>query len=143
MRFLVFMIPAVYQPNHGRKTDPQFKPDPKEMEKMGRFNDELAKEVKLISLDGLKPLSNGARLAFADGKAPVLTDGPFVETKEVVGGYWMLEAQSKQQVVDLMKRCPAQDGDVLEIRPIFELEDFPAEIQARFAERRRDRHTQV
>ncbi len=59
-----------------------------------------------------------------------VTDGPAVEAKDVVGGYWMLEAASKQAVIDLMKRCPAQDDDVIEIRQVAELSDFPAEVQA-------------
>ena len=129
MRFLVFMIPAVYQPKNGKKTDPDFAPDAEMMAKMGKFNEELKKAGVLLSLDGLQPLTTGARLAFSGGKASV-TDGPFVEAKEVVGGYWMLEAKSKQQVVDWMKRCPAQDGDVIEIRQVFEMSDFPADVQA-------------
>ena len=59
-----------------------------------------------------------------------VTDGPSVKAKEVVGGYWLLQAQSKQQVVDWLKRCPAQDGDVIEIRQVFEMSDFPADVQA-------------
>ena len=129
MRFLVFMIPAVYQPKNGKKTDPHFTPDAEMMAEMGKFNDELKRGGALLSLDGLQPLATGARLAFSGGKASV-TDGPFVEAKEVVGGYWMLEAKSKQQVMDWMKRCPAQDGDVIEIRQVFEMSDFPADVQA-------------
>lgn len=129
MRFLVFMIPTVYQPKNGQHIDPHFTPDAEMMAKMGRFNDELKKAGALLSVDGLQPLTVGARLAFSDGKASV-TDGPSVEAKEVVGGYWMLQARSKQQVVDWMKRCPAQDGDVIEIRQVAEMSDFPAEVQA-------------
>ena len=129
MRFQVFMIPAVYQTKNGKKTDPQFKPDAEMMEKMGKFNEELKKAGALLSLDGLQPLTNGARLSFSGGKATV-TDGPLVDAEEVVGGYWMLEAKSKQQVVDWMKRCPAQDGDVLEIRQVYEMSDFEADVQA-------------
>jgi hypothetical protein len=129
MRFLVFMIPAVYQPKNGKNTDPNFVPDAEMMAKMGRFNDELRKAGALVSLDGLQPLTTGARLAFSGGAARV-TDGPSVVAKDVVGGYWMLEADSKQQVVEWMKRCPAQDGDVIEIRQVFEMSDFPADIQA-------------
>jgi hypothetical protein len=129
MRFLVFMIPGVYQPKNGKKTDPHFTPDAEMMAKMGKFNEELKKAGALLSLDGLQPLTTGARLAFSGGEASV-TDGPFVEAKEVVGGYWMLEAKSKQQVMDWMKRCPAQDGDVIEIRQVFEMSDFPADVQA-------------
>lgn len=97
--------------------------------KMGKFNEELEKAGALLSGDGLQPLTTGARVAFSEGK-PSVTDGPFVEAKEVVGGYWMLQAKSKQQVVDWMKRCPAQDGDVIEIRQVFEMSDFPADVQA-------------
>ncbi len=130
MRFLVFMIPSVYQPQKtGKKTDPSFTPDAEMMAKMGQFNEELKKAGALLSLDGLQPLTTGARLAFDGGKAH-LTDGPSVEAKDVVGGYWLLQAQSKQQVVDWMKRCPAQNGDVIEIRQVFEMSDFPADVQA-------------
>lgn len=117
MRFLVLMIPTVYQPKNGKNTDPNFKPDPEMMAKMGRFNDELRKAGALLSLDGLQPLTTGARLTFSQGKATV-TDGPDVAAKEVVGGYWMLEAESKQQVIEWIKRCPAQDGDVIEVRQV-------------------------
>ena len=129
MRFLVFMIPGVYQPKNGKKTDPHFTPDAEMVAKMGEFNEELKEAGALLSLDGLQPLTTGARLAFSGGKARV-TDGPFVDAREVVGGYWMLQAKSKQQVVDWMKRCPAQDGDVIEIRQVFEMSDFPADVQA-------------
>jgi hypothetical protein len=129
MRFQVFMIPEVYQPKNGKNTDPDFTPDPEMMEKMVKFNDELKKAGALLALDGLQPLTTGERLAFSGGKASV-TDGPSVQAKEVVGGYWMLQAKSKQQVIDWMKRCPAQDGDVLEIRQVAEMSDFPAEVQA-------------
>ena len=129
MRFMVFMIPAVYQRKDGKNTDPNFKPDAEMIAKMGKFNEELQKAGALLSLDGLQPLTTGARLAYSGGKVSV-TDGPFVETKEVVGGYWMLKADSKQQVLDWMKRCPAQDGDVIEIRQVFEMSDFPADVRA-------------
>ena len=78
MRFLVFMIPAVYQPKNGKKTDPDFAPDAEMMAKMGKFNEELKKAGALLSLDGLQPLTTGARLAFSGGKASV-TDGSQVE----------------------------------------------------------------
>jgi hypothetical protein len=120
MRFTVFMIPEVYQQTNGKKPDPDFMPDAEMLAKMGRFNDELKEAGVLLSLDGLQPLTAGARLAFSGGKASV-TDGSSVEASGVVGGYWMLEAESKQQVVDLMKSCPAQDGDVIEIRQVAEM----------------------
>lgn len=131
MRFLVFMIPAVYQPQNGKQQNPDFSADPKKtarlMTAMGRFNDELKQAGALREVDGLAPLAKGARLAFAGGK-PTVTDGPAVDAKEVIGGYWLVEAKTKQQVVDWWKRCPAEDGDVIEIRQVAETADFPAEL---------------
>jgi hypothetical protein len=127
MRFMVFMIPDVYQP--GKKVDPHFMPPAEAIERMGRFNAELQKAGAVLELQGLHPLTAGARISYAGGKAKV-TDGPFVEAKEVVGGYWLLQAKSKEEVVEWMKRCPAEPGDVIEVRQVFELEEFSAEAQA-------------
>lgn len=129
MRFLVLMIPEVYQTKNGKKTDAHFTPDPEMMAKMGKFNEELENSGALLSLDGLHPLTTSARVALSGGKTTV-TDGPSMDAKDVVGGYWLLQAKTKQQVVDWMKRCPAQDGDVIEIRQVFEMLDFPADLQA-------------
>jgi hypothetical protein len=93
------------------------------MEEMGRFNDQMAKALKIESLNGLHPVTTGARVSFSKGK-PTLIDGPFIETKEVLGGYWIVEAKSKEEVVKWAQRCPADDGDVIEIRQIFEAADF-------------------
>jgi hypothetical protein len=121
MQFMMLMIPAVYQ--GGGKVDPGFVPDPEKIGEMGKFNEELAKAVKIISLNGLHPLTNGARVAFGKGK-PIVTDGPFIETKEVIGGYWMVEANSKEELVKWAERCPADPGDVIEIRQVFDAADF-------------------
>src|SRR5215472_10877352 len=121
MRFMVFMIPGIYQP--GKKVDPNFAPPVEKMKKMGRFNEEMGKACKILALDGLHPLTKGARVTYAGGKSRV-TDGPFVESKEVVGGYWMIEAKSKEELVNWMKRCPAEPEDVIEIRQVFDLSDF-------------------
>ena len=121
MRFMVFMIPGVYQP--GKKIDPNFAPQPEKMEPMGKFNEEMGKACKILALDGLHPLSKGARITYVGGKAQV-TDGPKVQAKEVVGGYWMLEAKSKEEVMNWMKRCPAEPDDVIEIRQVFEISDL-------------------
>jgi hypothetical protein len=116
MQFMMLMIPAIYQ---GRaKVDPGFVPDPEKMAEMGRFNEELGKVVKIISVNGLQPLSAGTRVTFGQGK-PVVTDGPSIEAKEVLGGYWMVEANSKEELVKWAQRCPADPGDMIEIRQIF------------------------
>ncbi len=94
---------------------------------MDQFNEELKKAGALLSLDGLHPLTTGARSAFAGGTVSV-REGPSVDAKEVVGGYWLLQAQSKQQVVDWMKRCPAKNGDAIEIQEVWS--DVPPDIPA-------------
>ena len=121
MKFMLLMIPAVYQ--GGKQPDPGFVPDPKKIEEMTQFNQEMGKDLKILDLNGLHPQVTGARVAFAKGKASV-TDGPFIESKEVLGGYWLVEADSKAEVVKWMRKCPADDGDVIEIRQIFGPEDF-------------------
>ena len=117
MQFMMLMIPDVYRGN--KKLDPGFVPDPKKLEEMARFNEELGKAVKILSLNGLHPLNTGARVSFGKGK-PTVTDGPFIESKEVLGGYWLVEANSKEELVKWAQRCPADEGDVIEIRQIFD-----------------------
>ena len=78
-----------------------------------RFNEELGQVFKILSLNGLHPVNTGARVSFTNGKTTI-TDGPFIETKEVLGGYWLIEAPSKAEVVQWTKRCPAEEGDVIE-----------------------------
>jgi hypothetical protein len=98
-------------------------PSAEMLESMGRFNDELIKAGVMLAGDGLKDSSKGARIAFKGGKATV-TDGPFAETKELIAGFWIVQGKSKEEVVERFKHAPMQDGDVLEIRQIFEAEDF-------------------
>jgi hypothetical protein len=122
MRFMMIMIPNI--PDEANWT-----PDPDAVAKMGRYNEELTKAGILLGLDGLHPAAKGARVAFSDGRATV-TDGPFTEAKEVIGGYWLIQAKSKQEAVQWASRCPAAEGDVIEVRQVFEMSDFPAEVQA-------------
>src|SRR5262249_53254241 len=82
----------------------------------------------LISLDGLHPIAKGARVNFAGGKAKV-TDGPFIESKEVIGGFWMIQVKSKDEAVEWAQRVPAANGDVIELRQVFEMSDFPEDVQ--------------
>jgi hypothetical protein len=121
MKFLMMMIPRVYQPSTpaGERAGDDFLPSLEAVAPMGRFNDELAKAGKILDLEGLQPLSKGARVTFSNGKATV-TDGPFIETKDVIGGYWIVEMNSKEELLEWAQRCPAENGDVIEIRPIFE-----------------------
>lgn len=120
MQFMMLMIPNVYR---GNKAEAGFVPDLDKVEEMTRFNEELGEAVTILSLNGLHPLKAGARVSFGKGK-PTVTDGPFIETKEVLGGYWLVEANSKEELVKWVLRCPAEEGDVIEIRQVFSEADF-------------------
>ncbi len=130
MRFLMMMIPKVYQPDTpaAERAGEGFAPPAEAVAKMGQYNEELSKAGKLIGLEGLHPISKGARVKFAAGKTSV-TDGPFIESKEVIGGFWIIQADSKEEAVQLARRVPAAEGDVIEIRQIFELSDFPEDVR--------------
>lgn len=120
MRFMMIMIPNI-------PDEADWTPDPEAVAAMGRYNDELAKAGVLLSLDGLHPAAKGARVRFSGGTATV-TDGPFTEAKELVGGYWLIQAKSKAEAVEWASRCPAADGDMIEVRQVFELTEFPPEV---------------
>jgi hypothetical protein len=130
MRFMMLMIPRVYQPGTppGERAGEGFAPPAEAVAKMTKFNEELTKAGALISLDGLHPSAKGARIAFRGGK-PAVTDGPFIEAKEVLGGYWIIDVKSKEEAVEWAKRCPAAAGDIIEIRQVFEMSDFPPDVQ--------------
>ena len=128
MRFMMLMIPGVYQGKSGQTVGPDFAPGADDIAKMMKYNEDLAKAGALITLDGLQPPVKGARITFSRGKATA-TDGPFTESKEVLGGYWMIQVGSKKEAVEWAKRCPAEDGDVIEVRQVFEMSDFPADAQ--------------
>jgi len=130
MKFMMFMIPRVYQPDTpaGERAGEGFAPPADAVAKMMKFNAELTKAGSLISLDGLHPVAKGARVKFANNK-PIVTDGPFIESKEVVGGFWLIQTKSKAEAVEWAKRCPAADGDTIELRQVFEMSDFPPDVR--------------
>ena len=96
---------------------------------MMKYNEDLSKAGVLLSLDGLKPPSAGARVSFSGGK-PKVTDGPFAEAKECVGGYWMIQVKSKEEAIEWAKRAPMGDNEIIEVRQVQEMADFPADVQA-------------
>ena len=111
-------------------------PDAKDVEKMMKYNEDLQKAGVLISADGLHPPSMGARVSF-EGKTPKVTDGPFIETKEVLGGYWMINVKSKEEAIAWARRAPMPGNETIEIRQVQEMEDFPEDVKkaaAGFAE---------
>jgi len=105
MRFMMLMIPAGYE-----KAKPGTMPDPKAVAAMMQYNESLQKAGVLLALDGLHPPSMGARVSFAGGK-PKVTDGPFAEAKEVIGGYWMIQVKSKEEAIEWASRCPASNNE--------------------------------
>jgi len=129
MRYMVLMIPKVYQSGAAEGQDPGFAPDPEAVKRMTEYNERLARSGALIALDGLRPPADAARVSFTGGK-PVVTDGPFAEAKEVLGGYWVIQAGSREEAVEWARQCPADEGDVIEVRQIFDVEDMPEETQA-------------
>jgi hypothetical protein len=120
---MMLMIPKGYE-----KAVPGAMPDAKAVAAMMKYNESLQNAGVLLGLDGLHPLSMGARVSFSGGK-PKVTDGPFIETKEVLGGYWMIQVKSKQEAVEWASRCPASINEVIEIRQVQEFADFPADVQ--------------
>ncbi len=116
MRFMMLMYP-------GPNADTTTTPDPKEMAAMGRYNDELRKAGVLLAVDGLRNSDKGVRVRFAEGK-PVVSDGPFTESKEIVGGYWMLEVTSKEEAVAWARKVPVAGPEMVELRQVAEMSDF-------------------
>lgn len=94
---------------------------------MGKYNEELVKAGVMLAGEGLQPSSKGARIRF-EGNKRTVTDGPFAETKELVAGFWLWQCQSKQEAIEWLKRAPFDGGTEVELRQIFEAEDFGAEF---------------
>ncbi|MET0591308.1 MAG: YciI family protein [Polyangiaceae bacterium] len=124
MRFMMIMIPKGYE-----DAKPGTMPDAKAVEEMMKYNAALQKAGVLLALDGLHPPSMGARVTFRGGKAKV-TDGPFAEVKEVVGGYWMIQVKSREEAIEWATRCPGSENETVEVRQVQEFSDFPADVQA-------------
>lgn len=118
----MIMIPKIYQPDAPleERADEGFIPSAEDIAKMTRYNDELSKAGVLISLDGLHPRVMGARVGFSNGNVQV-TDGVDIKTTEVIGGYWIIDVPSKEEAVNWAKKVPANDGDIIEIRQIYEM----------------------
>ena len=123
MRFMMLMIPLGYE-----TAPPDVDLDPERVAAMMKYNEALKDAGVLITLDGLHPPSAGARISFATGK-PLVTDGPFTEAKEVLGGYWMIEVNSREEAIAWATKCPASSNEIIEIRQVQEMSDFSPEVQ--------------
>jgi hypothetical protein len=120
---MMLMIPAGYETAAAGAM-----PSAEAVAAMMKYNEALKEAGVLITLDGLHPPSMGARVSFASGK-PVVTDGPFTEAKEVLGGYWMVEVTCREEAIAWAKRCPASANEIIEIRQVQEMSDFPPDVQ--------------
>jgi hypothetical protein len=123
MRFMMLMIPKGYE-----TAAPGAMPDAEAVAAMMKYNKDLQEAGVLLALDGLHPPSMGARVSFAGGR-PKVTEGPFAEAKEVLGGYWMIQVQSKAEAIGWASRCPASGNEVIEVRQVQGFADFPADVQ--------------
>jgi hypothetical protein len=123
MRFMMLMIPGGYE-----KAGADARPDAKAVEAMMKYNEELQKAGVLLALDGLHPPASGVRVTFKGGR-PKVTDGPFAEAKEVLGGYWMIQVKSREEAIEWAKRIPGSENETVEVRQVFEMEDFSEDVQ--------------
>ena len=123
MRFMMLVIPKVYE-----SAGADFEPPAELVAKMTKYNESLKQAGVLLSLDGLHPPAKGTRVRFSSGK-PKVTDGPFTESKELLGGYWMIQVKSKAEAVEWAKRCPAGENEMIEVRQVQDMSDFPPEIK--------------
>jgi hypothetical protein len=117
---MMFMYPGI-QPD-------EWMPSAEDVAAMSKYNEQLTQAGVLLSLDGLQPPTEGARVRYSGG-TPSVTDGPFSEAKEVIGGYWLIDVKSKEEAVEWAKRIPANANDFVEVRRVFEMSDFPEDVQ--------------
>ncbi len=123
MRFMMLMIPKGYE-----SATPGTLPDADAVSAMMKYNEELQKAGVLLALDGLHPPSMGARVSFPGGK-PRVVDGPFAEAREVLGGYWMINVASRAEAIEWASRCPGGENEIIEVRQVQEMSDFPPDVQ--------------
>ena len=123
MRFMMIVIPKGYETAAADAA-----PDAKAVTKMMEYNKSLQKAGVLLGLDGLFPPSTGARVSYTDGKATV-TDGPFAEAKEAIGGYWIIQVRSREEAIEWAKRVPNLNDGIIEVRQIQEMSDFPEDVK--------------
>jgi hypothetical protein len=108
------------------------KPDPVVVTAMRKYNDEMRRAGVLLLAEGLHPTSMGARMKVIAGKK-IVTDGPFAEAKEVIAGFWLIQAKTKEEAIEWAQRCPLPEQGLLELRQVFENCDFPVDLQEQHA----------
>lgn len=123
MRFMMIVIPKGYE-----TAAPDTTPKPEDVARMMEYNKALQKAGVLLALDGLHPPSSAVRISYTDGK-PTLTDGPFAESKEIIGGYWIIQVRSREEAIEWAKRAPMSNNEIIEVRQMFEMSDFPEDVR--------------
>jgi hypothetical protein len=123
MRFMLLVIPKGYE-----SAAPGTLPDAEGVAKMMKYNESLQRAGILLALDGLHPPSEGARVSFAGGKAKV-TDGPFAEAKEVLGGYWMIDVKSREEAIAWAAKAPMGDNEIIEVRRVQDVSEWPDDVR--------------
>jgi hypothetical protein len=123
MRFMMLVIPKAYE-----TASADFVPPADLVARMTAYNESLRKAGVLLGLDGLHPPARAARVHFSSGK-PRVIDGPFTEAKELIGGYWMIQVKSREEALEWAKRAPMLPGDIIELRQVQELSEFPPDVQ--------------
>ena len=135
MRFMVIV-------KADRNSEAGVMPSTELLAAMGKFNEELVKAGVMLAGEGLQPSSRGVRVKF-DGSKRTVTDGPFAETKELVAGFWLWQCKSKEEAIEWLKRAPFDDGTEVEIRQVFEAEDFGEEFTPELREREQRLREQI
>ena len=121
MRFMMLMYP-------GPKAETGALPDAAAIGAMMKYNEELIRAGVLLAGDGLQPSAKGARIRTSGGKRTI-TDGPFSEAKELIGGYWLIQVRSREEAIEWASRLPLLDDEMVELRQVYEVSDFPADVQ--------------
>lgn len=135
MRFMVIV-------KADRNSEAGVMPSTELLAAMGKFNEELVKAGVMLAGEGLQPSSRGVRVKF-DGSKRTVTDGPFAEAKELVAGFWLWQCKSKEEAIEWLKRAPFDDGTEVEIRQVFEAEDFGEEFTPELREREQRLREQI
>jgi hypothetical protein len=113
-------------------------PTKEQIDAMGKYNEELLKAGVMLAGDGLHPSSKGVRIRYSASGKPTVIDGPFAETKELLAGFWIIQVKSREEAIVWAARAPFDDGEELELRPLFETSDFPPEVMSPEAAARED-----
>ena len=130
MRFMV-IVKASPESENGQL------PDPKDMAEMGKFNQQLVDAGVMLSAEGLQASAKGARIKFDGGKRTV-RDGPFTESKELIAGFWIIQAKSRDEAIEWMKKAPFDGGTEIELRQVFEADDLATQMTPEHLQRMKD-----